>query len=56
MSGDTVVPDDDGVGLPLDTRLVVDTLVDVVVEEVQDGVCGSVDISKSHFMPMAKEY
>ncbi len=36
---DTVVPDDDGVGLPLDAGLVVDALVDMVVEEVENGVC-----------------
>lgn len=35
---DTVVPNDDSVGLPLDASLVVDALVDVVVEEVEDGV------------------
>lgn len=38
MGGDTVVPDDNGVGLPPDAGLVVDTLVDVVIEEVEDGV------------------
>lgn len=39
MSSNSVVPDDDGVWLPLDTGLVVNTLVDVVVEEVENRIC-----------------
>ena len=39
MSGDPVVPKDNGVGLPLDASLVVNALVDVVVQEVEDGLC-----------------
>ena len=40
MGSDTVVPDNDGVGLPLHAGLVVGALVDVVVQEVEDGICG----------------
>ena len=40
MSGDSVVPNDDSVGRPLHTGLVLAALVDVVVEEVQDSVFG----------------
>ncbi len=40
MGSDTVVPDDDGVGLPLDAGLVVGTPVDVVVQEFKDGIYG----------------
>ena len=40
VSGDSVVPNDDSVGRPLHTGLVLAALVDVVVEEVQDSVFG----------------
>lgn len=36
MSSDSVVPKDDGVGLPFDTSLNVGTLVDVVKQKFQD--------------------
>ena len=39
MCGDTVVPEDDGVGLPASTDLAVNAAVDVIVQEVEDGVC-----------------
>ena len=38
VRGDTVVPEDHGVGLPPNASLVVKTPVDVVVEEVEDGL------------------
>ena len=38
VSRDSVVPNDNSVGLPLDTGLVIAALVDVVVEEVQNSV------------------
>lgn len=38
MGSNTVVPNNDGVGLPPDASLVVSALVDVVVQEVQDGI------------------
>lgn len=36
MSSDSIVPKDDGVGLPFDTSLEVGALVDVVKQEFQD--------------------
>ena len=39
MGSNTVVPNNDGVGLPLNASLVINALVDVIVEEVQDSIC-----------------
>lgn len=38
MRGDPVVPENDSVWLPLDAGLNISTLVDVVVQEVQDRI------------------
>ena len=38
VRSNTVVPEDYGVGLPPNTSLVVKTPVDVVVNEVEDGL------------------
>ena len=38
VCSDTVVPEDDSVRLPARTDLAVDAAVDMVVEEVQDGI------------------
>ena len=37
--GDPVVPEDDGIGCPLHASLIIATLVDVVVQQSEDGLC-----------------
>lgn len=39
MCSHTVVPKDDGVRLPAGTNLAINTLVDVIVKEIEDSVC-----------------
>ena len=39
VCGHTIIPEDNSVGLPAGTDLAVNTLVDVIVQEVEDCVC-----------------
>jgi len=44
MSSNSVVPNDDGVGFPLDADLIVSALVNVVKQESEDGIWSGLDL------------